>query len=72
MKFGLLDLVLSPNTISCAKDIPRLGEMWFEEQKIKLQNYDEFLKEECKGIDMTTGIPRTCLKEHFSKILMII
>jgi hypothetical protein len=61
-KVGILSLNVSPDTISHATEIPRSGETWFKVQKFQLQNCDEFLKEEHQGIDMTVGIPRTCLR----------
>lgn len=68
----LINFVVSPETISHATKIPMSREMSFKVQKIKLQKFDEFLKEEQKGIDITASIPKTFLKENFSKILMVI
>lgn len=61
-KVGILSFAVSSDTIAHATKIPRSREMWLKFQKIKLQNCDEFLKEEHKGIDMSAGIPRTCQK----------
>ena len=71
-KVGVLSFVVSPETISQAIDIPRMGEEWFKATKFKLQNCDEFMKLEHIGGDMTSGIRRSCLKENYSKLLLVI
>ena len=42
------------------------------EIRLELEKCDEFLKEEHIGIYMSLGIFGTCLKENYSKMLMVI
>lgn len=69
---GILNFVVSPGIIAQATETPTQGEEWFKSTKFKLQNCDEFMKDEYVGTDIATGIPRTHLKENYSKLLMII
>ena len=71
-KVGVLSFVVSPKTISQATKIPRTGEEWFKATKFKLHNCYEFLKLEHIRVDMTSGIPRSFLKENYSKLLLVI
>ena len=71
-KVGVLNFMVSPETISQAKEIPRTGEGWFKATKFKLQNRDEFLEPAHIGVDMTSRIQRSCLKENYSKLLLVI
>ena len=71
-KVGIHNFIVSHETISQEIKIPRSGEECFKATKFKLQNCDEFLKEEHIGIDMILGISRNCLKENYSKLLMVL
>ena len=68
----MLNFVVSPGSVAQAIEIPKQGEEWFKSTKFKLQNCDEFMKDEYVGTDIATGIPRTHMKEDYSKLLMII
>ena len=61
-KVGVLSFVVSPKTISLSTEILRMGEEWLKSSMFKLQNYDEFVKPEHIGVDMTSGIPRSYLQ----------
>ena len=61
----ILSLKVSPKNIAQATKIPRSGEEWFKATKFKLHNWDEFLKQEHVAVDMTSGIPRSRLKENY-------
>ena len=50
---GVLNFMVSPETISQPTEIHRTGEEWFKATKFKLQNCVEFLKPENIGVDMT-------------------
>ena len=71
-KVGILSFTVSLETISQATEIPRSGEEWFKATKFKLKNIDDFLKQENVGVDITLGIPRSCLKENYLKLLLVI
>ena len=71
-KVCVLSFVVSPETVSQDTEIPRTGEEWFKATKLKLQKCDEFLKPKHIGVDMTSGIPISFLKENYSKILPVI
>ena len=71
-KVGVLNFTLSPETISQATKIPREGEEWFKATKFKMQSCDEFVKLEHIGADMESGIPRSYMKENYSKLLFVI
>lgn len=53
----MLNSVVSPDTIR-ATDILMFGEMLFKVQKFQLLKCDDFLNDEYKGIDMSSGISR--------------
>lgn len=71
-KVGVLNFMVSPKTIAQEKKIPGTWEEWFKATKFKLQNCDEFPKTEYIGVYMTLGIPRSCIKENYSKLLQVI
>ena len=65
-------MLISPNSISQATGIPRIEEEWFKATKFYLRSCDDYLKPEHVGINMTIGIPRTCLRDNYSKLLIVI
>ena len=71
-KLGMLKFFVSLGTIAQATEVSRRGEEWFNSTKFKLQNCDEYMKDEYVGTDIPTGILRTYLKEDYSKLLMTI
>ena len=60
-KIGPLELVVTPDSIAAATEIPRLGEKWFKVQRFKMANCDDFLMTEHKGADLTDGVPKSWL-----------
>ena len=71
-KVGMLNLTVTPYSISVATRIPRGGEQWFKGFKFTMQECKEFIKLEHSEIDLTNAIPRSYMKENFSKLLLII
>ena len=59
-------------SISQATGIPRMGEEWFKPTKFDLKSCDDYLKPKHVGINMTVGIPRTLIRDNYSKLLIII
>ena len=72
LKVEFLNFTISPDTISQATEIPREGEEWLKATKFKTQSYDEFFKPEHIGADMASGIPRSYMKENYSKLFFVI
>ena len=72
MNVGILHVPISPDSISQATGIPRTGEEWFKATKFDLKICDDYLKTGHVGINMTIGIPRTCLKYNYSNLLIVI
>ena len=71
-KVGCLHIPISPDNISKETRIPRTGEEWFKATKFDLKICNDYLKPEHAGINMTEGIPRTCLRDEYSKFLIVI
>lgn len=71
-KVGVLNFTVSPDTIYQATEIPREGEEWFKAIKFKMQSCDEFVKPKHIGADMASRIPRSYMKENYSKLLFVI
>ena len=71
-RVGCIHIPISPDSISKATGVPRTREEWFKDTKFDLKICDDYLNLENAGIKMTEGIPRTCLKDEFSKLLMVI
>lgn len=69
---GVISFTVLPETISQAIEILREGEEWFKATKFKMQNCDEFIKIEHIGVDMASRIPRSFMKENYSKLLFLI
>lgn len=55
-KFWILNLIVSPESISQATKIPRGGQEWCKGTKFTMQGCEEFLRKEHKGVDLTNGI----------------
>ena len=70
--FGCIHIPISPDSISKETRIPRTGEEWFKATKFNLKVCDDYLKPEHVGINMTEGIPITCLRDEYSKLLIVI
>lgn len=68
----MLNLIVTPETIAATTGIPRGGEKWFKGIKFTMQDYKEFIKIEHSEIDLTNAIPRSYMKENYSKLLLII
>ena len=71
-KVGIMNLTVTPETISTATGNPRGGEQWFDIIKFTMQDCKEFIKQEHSEIDMTNAIPRSFMKENYAKLLMVI
>ena len=71
-KVGVLNFMVSTHTISQATEIPRGGEEWFKATKFKMQSCEEFVKPEHIGADTASGIPRSYMKENYSKLLFVV
>ena len=71
-KVGMLNLTVTLETIVSATGIPIGGEQWFKGFKFTMQDCKEFIKPEHSEIDLTNAIPRSYMKDNFSKPLLII
>ena len=71
-KVGILNLTVTLETIAAATGIHRGGEKWFKGFKFTMQDCKEFIKPEHSEIDLTNAIPRSYMKDNFSKLLLII
>ena len=71
-KVGILNLNITPEIIAAATWIPRGQEKWFKGFKFNMEECKEFIKLESSEIDLTNAIPRSGMKDNFSKLLLII
>ena len=69
-KVGILNLTVTLDNISAATGIPRGGEQWFKGIKFTMQDGREFIKPEHSEIDLTNSIPKSLMKDNYSKLLM--
>jgi hypothetical protein len=71
-KVGTLELELSEATIEVATEIPNTGERWFKSMNLNATFSKELLKPECKGDNLSKGVPRIHMVEGLDKMLRVI
>ena len=68
----MMNLTITLDIIAAATGIPRGQEKWFKGFKFNMEKCKEFIKPENSGVDLTNAIPRSYMKDNFSKLLLIV
>jgi hypothetical protein len=63
---------VTEETLSAAKKIPPHGYRWFKGMPFEARYYEDFIKRDCLGGSVETGIPSRYLQEPFRKLLGVI
>ena len=71
-KVGDLEFEVTEASISTPTKIPIIGEKWFKAMDLNATYAKYFLKPKHQASDLSKGVPRNQLIEHFDKILRII
>ena len=66
-KVGMLNFSITPEAISATTEIPRGQEKWFKGFKFNMKQCKEFMKPEHIEMDLTNAIPRSYIKDNYSK-----
>ena len=69
-KVGMLSLTITPKVIAAVTEIPRDQETWFKGFKFNMEQCKEFMKPEHIEMDLNNVIPRSCIKDNYSKLLL--
>jgi len=71
-RVGVLEIPISPEVISVVTKIPRGQERLFKNFKFEMEPYQELLKPEFIGFDLTKSVPRSYLKDSYANLLTCI
>jgi len=71
-KVAMLEVQVSPEAISAVTEIPRGQEEWFKNFKFDMNPCKEFLKDDYVNKDLSRGVPRNYVKEHYALLLTCI
>ena len=71
-KVAMLEVQVSPEAISAVIEIPRGQEEWFKNFKFDMNPCKEFLKDDYVNEDLSRGVPRNYVKEHYALLLTCI
>lgn len=71
-KVAMLEVQVSPEAISAVTEIPRGQEEWFKNYKFDMNPCKEFLKDDYVNEDLSRGVPRNYVKEHYALLLTCI
>jgi hypothetical protein len=63
---------VTEETLSTTTKIPLHGERWFKGMPLDTRCYEDFIKRDCLGGKVETGVPSRYLQEPFQKLLGVI
>ena len=61
---------ITPEIIATITEIPRGQKTWFKSFKFDMEQCKEFMKPKYIDMDLNNAIPRTCIKDTYSKLFL--
>jgi hypothetical protein len=64
--------VISKESITSARNLPRIGDRWFKHHQFPRASYNKVFKPEFHNISRAKGYSKECIKEELINPLMVI